>query len=144
MTSVPYRAFFPSFLCDPKRGWDEFHASHGRKKMFSFPFSGGTYVLLAKAQPCLLRKQNCTSGGRRKTENVFCFSVRDREARACLSRKHNRASSGSKTIPIAEGKKQKMRFFLHFQKARSCLLRKQNRASYGRKRTVFMIFFKFF
>ena len=56
---------------------------------------------LAKAQPCLSRKQNRASRGRKKTENAF-FSVSER---------HDRASRESKTVPLAEGKKIENAFF---------------------------------
>ena len=40
-----------------------------------------------------------------------------KEARPCLSQNHNRASRGSKTMTLMEGKKQKTRFF-RFREAR--------------------------
>ena len=64
------------------------------------------------------------------------FSV-FQEAQPCLSRKHNRASRGSKTVTLAKEKKQKTCFVFPFlrgtavtlAKVKTCLSLKQNRDS---------------
>ena len=73
-----------------------------------------------------------------------------KEARPCLSRNHNRASRGSKTLTLVEGKKQKTRFFpfprgtaVTLAKAQPWLSRKQNRDSHKRENTETRIFFPF-
>lgn len=84
-----------------------------------FSFSRGTDMPLTKAKSCLSRPF--------------------REARTCLSKRQNRASRGSKTVPFVK----KTRFFLFrkmdvpLAKAQMCLSRKQNRASRKQKKEVF-------
>lgn len=87
-----------------------------------FSFSRGTDMPLTKAKSCLSRPF--------------------REARTCLSKRQNRASRGSKTVPFVK----KTRFFLFrkmdvpLAKAQMCLSRKQNRASRKQKKEVFFLF----
>lgn len=115
----------------------------------SFLFSRGTAVPLTKAKLCLSYKQNCVSRGK----NVVSLSKRHgrashkgktvlpAEAKPSLLRKkhvfpfrgarslrQNRASRGSKTMPLAK-KNQKIIFFISesLTKAKSCSHRKNKK-----------------
>ena len=47
----------------------------------------------------------------KKPDREHGFFPFPKEARPCLSRNHNRASRGSKTVTLVKGKKQKTHFF---------------------------------
>ena len=83
-------------------------------------------MTLAKAQPCLSRKQNRASRERKKTR---FFSVFER---------HGHAFRGSKTVPLAEAKPclswLKKHVLFSFPRG---IARKHNRASRGSKERVF-------
>jgi hypothetical protein len=79
---------------------------------------------------------------KRKTEPGAQFFSFTKEAWLCLSRNHNRASRGSKTVPLVEGKKKKTCFFsvferharasresttVHLAEAKPCLSRKEKK-----------------
>ena len=118
-----------------------------KQKTRFFPFPRGTAVTLAKAQPCLSRKQNCDSRERKKTRIFSLFEWHGRDFRV------------STTVPLAKAKpwlsrtkkKQKTRFVFPFlrgtavtlAKAQPCLPGKQNCDSHERKKNRKHVFSRF-